>query len=190
MHVVGVLGAVGLGAMHGDARAGKLDLGFGLQATATAWPGDPGGGATIDAAWWFRPWIGASFIGKEQHARVDDRYLTYLSFNAAVRQPLGRLRLTGTLGLVHQHEEPGIVVMSEPLLSAFGVADGIRHRMAGRTGVQLALPFTDHAHGDWYVALDVDGTEFMDNDKGPRWMASAGLSIGFTYDFAAKAASR
>jgi hypothetical protein len=168
----------------GTASAGELDLDLGLQATTTGWPDDHGGGAALDASWWFRPWIGASFIGKEQYAKVDDRFMSYFSVNAAARHALGPLRLTGTLGLVHQHEEPRAAVMSQPLESLFGVGDGIRHRMGERAGISLALPLKTHGHGDYYVALEIDGTMFMDTDRGPRWMTSGGLSVGFTYDFA------
>jgi hypothetical protein len=165
------------------AVAGELDLAVGLQAATTAWPDDRGGGAALDAAWWVRPWIAVSFIGKEQYAQVDDRLLSYLSLNVAGRRALGPLRLTGTVGVVHQHEEPRAALMAQPLASLFGVGDGIRHRMAGRAGASLALPLRRHGHGDYYVALDLDGTRFLDDDKGPRWMASVGLSVGFSYDF-------
>jgi hypothetical protein len=170
--------------LTGTAVAGELDLDLGLQATTTGWPGDHGGGGALDLGYWFKPWLGASFIGKEQYATVDDRFMSYFSFNAAVRHPLGPLRLDGTLGLVHQHEEPRAAVDAMPIQSLFGVGDGIRHRMAGRAGVSLAYPFHAHGHGDYYVALDLDGTKFMDTDKGPSWMTSVGLSLGFTYDFA------
>ena len=36
------------------------------------------------------------------------------------------------------------------------------------------------ARGDVYVALDLDATVFGDADRGPRWMAGAGLALGFT----------
>ena len=166
--------------------AGELDIDLGLQATTTGWPDDGGGGPSLAAAWWFKPWLGASFIGKEHYATVDDRVMSYFSANGAVRHALGALRLTGTLGVVHQHEESRAAIMEEPLASALGVADGIRHRMASRAGFSLGLPFRTHDHGDYYVALDVDGTVFADADRGPRWMSSAGLSVGFTYDFARK----
>ena len=181
---LGCFTAFSLTLVASSASAGTLDLDLGLQATTTGWPHDHGGGASLDASWWFRPWIGASFIGKEQYAEVDDRMMSYFSLNAAVRQPLGPLRLTGTLGVVHQHEEPRAAIMNQPLESLFGVGDGIRHRMAGRAGLSLALPLKTYGRGDYYLALDLDGTKFMDSDKGPQWMASLGLSVGFTYDFA------
>jgi hypothetical protein len=165
------------------ARAGELDMDFGAQATTTAWPDDHGGGAALCAAWYFRPWLGAAFVAKEQYATVDDRFLAYYSVNAAARQVAGPLRLAGTLGVVHQHEEPRAAIMAQPLESAFGVGDGIRHRMAARAGASVAWPFRVHHHGDYYVAVDLDGTLFADKDRGPRWMTSAGLSLGFTYDW-------
>ena len=170
--------------LSAPAAAGVLDLDLGVQATTTAWPDDHGGGAALGAGWWFKPWLGASFIGKEQYATVDDRFLGYYSVNVAGRQQLGAVRATATLGVVHQHEEPRAAVMEQPGLSIVGVADGIRHRFASRAGVQLALPVRDTKHGDMYLALDLDTTYFTDDDKGPRWMASAGVSFGFTYDFA------
>lgn len=165
------------------ASAGELDIDLGLEATTTGWPDDHGGGPTLGAAWWFKPWLGATFLSKEHYATVDDRFMTYLSVNAAVRRALGPVRVIGTLGLVHQHEESRAAIMDQPLQALFGVGDGIRHRMASRAGFSLGLPFRAHGHGDYYVALDVDGTVFADADRGPRWMSSAGLSIGFTYDF-------
>jgi hypothetical protein len=173
-----------LAMLTATAAGGELDLDLGLQATTTGWPDDHGGGATLDLGYWFRPWLGASFIGKEQYATIDDRFMSYFSVNAAVRYPLGPLRLDGTLGIVHQHEEPRAAVDAMPIESVFGVGDGIRHRMAGRAGIALAYPLRTHDHGDYYIALDLDGTKFMDTDKGPSWMTSIGLAVGFTYDFA------
>ena len=168
----------------GRADAGELDMNLGLQATTTGWPDDNGGGPTLDATWYFRPWLGATFIGKEHYATVDDRMMSYFSINAAVRRELGPVRLSGTLGLVHQHEESRAAIMEQPVQALFGVGDGIRHRMGSRAGFSLGLPFTTHGHGDYFVALDIDATVFADADRGPRWMSSAGLSLGFTYDFA------
>lgn len=168
------------------AAAGELDLDLGLQATTTGWTADHGGGPSLDAGWWFKPWLGASFIGKEHYATVDDRFLSYFSVNAAARHRFGALRLDGTLGLVHQHEEPRAAVMEQPVQSVFGVGDGIRHRMGTRAGLSLGLPLRAHGHGDYYAALELDATVFADSDRGPRWMASAGLAFGFTYDFASR----
>lgn len=179
--------ALALTASAAPARAGELDLNLGLQATATGWPDDAGGGPTLGAAWWFRSWIGASFLGKEHFAQVDDRFLSYLSVNAALRRRLGRVRLGGSLGLVHQHETPRASVEAMPLEAALGVADGIRHRAGSRAGLQLAIPIRDRAKGDWYVALELDGTVFAEADRGPRWMSSAGVAIGFTHDFSRRA---
>jgi hypothetical protein len=170
----------------GPALAGELDLNLGLQATHTAWSGDAGGGPTLQATWWFKDWIGVAFVGKEHYAQVDDRYMSYFSFNAAFRHGAGPLSLGATVGLVHQHEETMSAIEAQPLASLFGVADGMRHRMASRAGFQVALPFHDRAKGAWYVALDVDGTYFADEDRGPRWMQSVGLSVGFTHDFSRK----
>ncbi len=173
-----------LAVLAAPAAAGSLDLDLGVQATKTTWPDDHGGGAALFAGYWFTPWLGASFIGKEQYATVDDRFLSYYSVNAAARTPVGPLRLTGTLGVVHQHEEPRAAIMDSPAGALFGVGDGIRHRMAGRAGVSLALPLQKFAYGDDYLSLDIDATRFTDTDKGPPWMTSIGLSFGFTYDFA------
>lgn len=166
-------------------EAGELDLHLGLQATTTQWDNDHGGGPTFGASWMFRPWIGINVTTKQHHVEVDDRFATYLSLNAIVRTKLGeRLRLSGLFGLVHEHDETQAAIDAMPLESAFGVADGIRHRMASRVGAQLALPFRERAKGDWYVALDVDATAFPNDNRGPRWMASAGFSVGLTHDFA------
>ncbi len=167
----------------GTAAAGEIDLGLGLQGTTTAWPSDKGGGGTLDLRYWFLPWVGATFLAKEQYAPVDDRFMSYFSLNGALRQPVGPLRLTGTLGLVHQHEEPRAAIDAMPISSLFGVGDGIRHRMAGRVGAQLALPVWNYGRGDLFVAIDLDVTKFMDTDRGPSWMTSAGASFGATYDF-------
>jgi hypothetical protein len=177
-------------ALAAPAAAGELDLNLGLQATHTGWPDDHGGGPSLAATWWWSSWIGATFLAKEHYATVDDRFMSYFSLNAAVRREVSGMRIGGTLGLVHQHEETRAAIEAQPLASIFGVADGMRHRMAARTGVQLAIPFRDRAKGDWYVALDLDATYFSEEDRGPRWMSSAGLSIGFTHDFARGKAAR
>ena len=169
------------------AHAGELDLNLGLQATHSAWSDDAGGGPTLQATWWFRDWIGASFIGKEHYAQIDDRYTSYYSLNATFRHDAGPVWLGGNLGLVHQHEETMAAIDAQPVASLFGVADGMRHRMASRVGFQLAVPFSDRTKGDWYVALDLDGTYFAEEDRGPRWMQSIGVSVGFTHDFSKKA---
>jgi len=169
--------------LAGTARAGELDLDLGLQATHTAWDDDHGGGPTFNATYMVRPWIGGAFIGKEHYATVDERMMSYFSLNVVFRTSFDRFRLSGNTGLVHQHEETRAAIEAQPLASAFGVADGMRHRMATRLGGQLALPFRDRAKGDWYVALDLDATLFAEEDRGPRWMTSLGLSIGFTHDF-------
>ena len=171
------------------ARAGELDLNLGLQATHTQWNGDHGGGPTLGVSWFFKHWIGANFIGKEHYASVDDRFMSYFSLNAIVRHRFtDHVRLAATAGVVHQHEETQSAVDDMPVASAFGVADGIRHRMGVRTGAQLAFPVSQLTKGDLYVALDLDTTYFADQDRGPRWMLSAGLSFGVTRDFDRKAA--
>ncbi|MEO8701841.1 MAG: hypothetical protein ABI867_17485 [Kofleriaceae bacterium] len=166
------------------AQAGELDLNFGLQATHTAWDDDHGGGPTASVSWFFTPAFAVNFTGKEHYATVDERYMTYLSVNGVARTMLGdSLRVSAMLGVVHQHEETQDIVDAMPLESALGVADGIRHRMASRAGAQLAIPFSQLAQGDMYIALDLDTTVFADKDRGPRWMMSAGLSLGVTHDF-------
>jgi hypothetical protein len=170
------------------ADAGELDLNFGLQATHTAWDDDRGGGPTAAATWFFTRAFGINFTGKEHYATVDERYMTYLSINAVARHTFNdSLRVSAMLGAVHQHEETREVIEAMPLESALGVADGIRHRMASRGGIQLAIPFSRLAAGDMYMALDLDTTVFADKDRGPRWMMSAGLSLGVTHDFGKRA---
>lgn len=166
------------------ATAGELDLNLGLQATHTEWSDDAGGGPTVQIGYFFNDWFGATFVGKEHYAQVDDRYMSYFSVNAAFRRAAGPVWLGGTLGLVHQHEETMANIEAEPLASFFGVADGIRHRMASRAGVQLAVPVTKVSKGDLYIALDLDSTYFAEADRGPRWMQSVGISVGVTHDFA------
>lgn len=180
--------AIALGLLAAPAAAGEIDVDLGLQATTTGWPDDNGGGPILAATYWFQPWIGASFVGKEHYATVDDRFMSYYSFNVALRHAINdRLRIVGTLGAVHQHEESTSAIMAQPVEALFGVGDGIRHRYAGRAGTSLGLLLSSYKNGDCYLALDIDGTLFSDN-RGPRWMASAGLSLGFTYDFARAAA--
>ena len=169
--------------LSSTAAAGEIDLDLGVQATTTPWQGDHGGGSVLELGYWFLPWVGVSYIGKEQYATIDERFMTYLSLNAAFRTGAGPFRLTGTLGAVHQHEETRSAVDAQPLEALFGVGDGIRHRSAGRTGVQIAYPIWDYGRGTMYVALDLDVTKFMDMDKGPSWMTSGGISVGATYDF-------
>ena len=179
MRSIAILAALASPALAG----GELDIDLGLQATHTTWTDDHGGGATMAATYWFLPYLGATYIGKEQYITVDQRWCSYFSVNASGRVNLGVLRLVGTLGLVHQHEETQSQVMEQPAESLFGVGDGIRHRMGARTGGSLQWPFAHYARGDFYGALDLDATVFAEAERGPRWMMSAGLSAGFTFDF-------
>jgi hypothetical protein len=172
------------------ATASELEVAIGAQGVTTQWEGDHGGGLTLDGRWWVLPWLGVTYLGKEQFATVDERFLSYLSLNAAVRHTLGRVRLTETLGLVHQHEESYPAVMDQPVASAFGVADGIRHRMGARAGVSVAVPVLHHDRGDLYLALDLDATRFSERERGPAWMMSAGVSVGVTYDLAHQGVAR
>ena len=162
------------------AVAGELDVDLGLQATTTGWASDHGGGPALGVRWFFTKLVGISFVGKEHYATIDDRFLSYFSVNADVHRDAGRVRLASAFGLVHQHEESRAAIMEQPLQAAFGVGDGIRHRLGARAAASLALPVGHHSRGDYYVALTIDGTLFADADRGPRWMASAGLSLGFT----------
>ena len=187
LSVLPLLSATAITLLSPPARAGgEIDLDLGLTALTTAWQDDHGGGGTLDAAFFFLPWLGVSYIGKEQYSMVDSRTMTYLSLNAAFRADLGGPRLTGTIGAVHQHEETSSAVNAMPVESLFGVGDGIRHRMAGRAGAQLAYPVWDYGRGDLFVAMDLDFTKFLDKDKGPSWMSSIGVSFGATYDFSRK----
>ena len=181
--------AIALALLAGPAAAGEIDVDLGLQATTTGWPADNGGGPMLAGTYWFVPWLGASFVGKEHYATVDDRFMSYFSLNLAARQSIDeRFRFVGMLGLVHQHEESTSAIMAQPVEALFGVGDGIRHRYAARAGASLGMLLSSYKNGDCYLALDVDGTLFSDADRGPRWMASAGLSLGFTYDFERAAA--
>ena len=165
-----------------SARAGELDLGVGVGATTTSWRGDRGGGPTLDASWWLTDWLAATYAGKEQYAGVDERMLSYFSVGISARHAAGPTTVVGSLGVVHQHEEPWPGVEAQPVGSLFGVGDGIRHRAGGRAALHVIVPLHAHAHGDWFASLDLDATAFAD-DHGPSWMASAGASIGFSYDF-------
>lgn len=169
------------------AFAGELDLNFGLQATHTAWADDAGGGPTLGVGWFFTDLVGISFIGKEHYATVDDRYMSYFSINGVIRHDAGPLWIGASLGGVHQHEETMSAYEAQPLASAFGVADGMRHRMGGRAGVQLALPIAKLHAGHMYLALDIDGTYFGEQERGPQWQQSVGLSLGVTREFFKKA---
>jgi hypothetical protein len=185
--------AAGASLLPSSAHAGELDLNLGLQATTTDWPADHGGGASLDLGYWFASvgdtHFGAKYIGKEHYANVDERLMTYLSINGAVRHDFGQLKLVGTTGLVHQHEETRAALMEAPVSAALGIGDGIRHRAGARAGLSLALPIVKHRRGEWYLALDLDATAFTEDTRGPRWMTSGGVSFGFTFDFARKPAA-
>ena len=170
------------------AHAGELDLSVGLQATTTEWPDDHGGGPSLDLGYWITEHVGVKYIGKGHYAVVDDRLMTYLSINAAAHHHIGRVTVTGTAGVVHQHEETRAVLMDAPFSAVLGIGDGIRHRAGGRAGVSLAVAVFAYSRGEGYLALDLDATMFTENTRGPRWMTSVGVSFGFTFDLAKKPA--
>ena len=180
--------AAGASLLPTSAHAGELDLNLGLQATTTDWPADHGGGGSLDLGYWFATIggtsLGAKYVGKEQYANVDERVMTYLSINAAVRQDLGAVRLVATAGLVHQHEETRDALMEAPFSAALGIGDGIRHRAGARSGLSIVMPVARYRRGEFYLAFDLDATVFTEDTRGPRWMSSGGVSFGATFDFA------
>ncbi|MBA3454051.1 MAG: hypothetical protein H0T42_13235 [Deltaproteobacteria bacterium] len=179
--------AIGASLLPAAAHAGELDLNLGLQATTTEWPADHGGGTSLDLGYWISEHFGLKYIGKAHYATVDERVMTYLSLNAAAQHDIGSVRLVGTLGLVHQHEETRTALMEAPFSAALGIGDNIRHRAGARTGVSLAVPVFTYDRGEGYLAFDLDATMFTEDTRGPRWMTSGGISFGCTFDFARKA---
>jgi len=185
MHPALVLAtALGAAVLPAAAHAGELDLNLGLQATTTEWPADHGGGGSLDLGYWFGRTFGVKFVGKEHFAAVDERLMSYLSLNVAARRDVGSVRLVGSLGLVHQHEETRAALMEAPFSALLGIGDGIRHRAGGRAALSLAVPIVAHRRGEWYLAFDLDTTRFTEGERGPRWMSSGGVSLGLTFDFA------
>lgn len=168
-------------AVHGTAaRAGELDVAGSVEGTSTGWEEDRAGGATLRAAWMWRDWIGAGFVGRQHYATVDERLLAYFAIGPVVRRAVGPVRVAASVGVVHQHEEPMEAIRHQPVRSLLGVGDGIRHRAGARAGVDVAIPFRRHRRGDFYAAIGVDATWFAD-DHGPAWQASAGVGLGFTW---------
>lgn len=189
MHTVRVLAlAAGASLLPAAAHAGELDLNLGVQATTTDWPADHGGGGSLDLGYWFTSMFGVKYIGKAHYATVDERVMTYLSLNAAAHHDVGSVRVTGTLGVVHQHEENRSALMEAPFSAALGIGDNIRHRAGGRTGLSLGVPVFQYSRGEGYLAFDLDATVFTEDTRGPRWMTSGGVSFGFTFDLARKPA--
>jgi hypothetical protein len=186
--VLVVVIAAGATLLPAAAHAGELDLNLGLQATTTEWPEDHGGGGSLDLGYWFTDRFGVSFVGKEQYATIDQRLMSYLSLNGAVRQDLGTMHLVGMLGVVHQHEETRAALMDAPVSALLGIGDGIRHRAGARAGVSLIVPILQHRRGEWYLAFALDTTVFSEAERGPQWMASGGVSLGLTFDVTRSAA--
>jgi hypothetical protein len=172
------------------ARAGALDLSIGIDAGDSEWDDHVSDGTFKLGYRFWRPWFEVVYLGKLGYANVDDRVLTYLSLGIEARPPIDtwRVRPYARAALVHQHEENRSSIDAQPWQSALGVGDGIRHRGGAMAALGLEIPFHDHAHGDWYAAIEADGTYFPD-DRGPHRYLSVGASVGFNWDFAAPRAS-
>jgi len=163
--------------------AGELDTAGAIGVTTSRWAGDTGGGGSLKVGYFFErlPWLAPIFVGRVELVPVDERIITYFSLGAEARRSLGPCRGYLRLGVVHVHEESRSAFSEAPFQSILGVGPGIRHRAGGNLGIGVEVPFYRMGPSDLYVATDVGGTLFAENDRGPRWYVSATLGLGFRW---------
>lgn len=112
-------------------------------------------------------------------SRITDRYEPHRRQEPWHRITAEQMRCKGV------HDRERMPAGTDPFIRCANKALPKRDQVAQRLYLDIAtLP-----RGDWYLALDLDATVFAEQERGPRWMSSAGLSIGFTHDFA-KAVAR
>ena len=178
-----ILGVIATAAAAGTARAGELDVAYGLGATTSAWEDDSGFSSSLKVGYFFSrlPWLAPIFVGRLELVPVDDRMVHYFSIGAEARRRLGPVRGYMRLGLVHVHEESRSAFRDHVLQSIVGIGDGLRHRAGGNAGLGVELPLRRFGASDLYGVLDVSATAFAD-DRGPSWYVSATLGVGYRWD--------
>ena len=186
-HFFGVVVIVVLASAQ-PARAGELDLAYGLGATTSAWKDDTGVSSSLKVGYFFSrlPWLAPIFVGRFELVPVDDRMVHYFSLGAEAKGTVGPVRLYGRAGIVHVHEETRSAFGDHPFTSILGVGDGLRHRAGGNLGIGVELPLRWWGTSDLYGVLDISTTGFAD-DRGPAWYVAGTLGVGYRWDRGAPA---
>jgi hypothetical protein len=162
------------------ASRGTIDVALGLDGAASGWDDDQVGHSSVRVTYAVLPWLALGYFGKVGYGSVDERVLSCFSLGGELRTTLGRTRPYARLAVVHQHEESVASLSDSPLQSLLGAGPGIRHRSGGAASVGLDVPFRSHRRGDFFAALDLGATHFID-DRGPRWYLSMGLAVGVRF---------
>ena len=178
-----VAGSVAL--LQTAAHAG-VSVEAGLTATRSSAPVASGGGSAFTAAWWFRDSFAVSLANKEAYMSNDD-VLSHFAVGLSTMKRLDSLGIRGAVNLVHAHEQISSQVLSNPLATLLGVGTGTHHRAGASLAVDLVVPFHQRDHHEWFAAVGVDATAYLD-DHGARWLWSTRATLGIM--FGARAAGR
>jgi len=165
------------------ARAGAVEMELGAGAAASTWQGDAAGYGTLRGAYRFARFARLDVGSWNGRGRVDDRHLGMLILGASFWLPVGPVRPYARAAAVHQHEEPETSRRADPTGSAFGVADGIRHRGGAQAALGLDVPVMvkGWTRSRLLFGAEVAVTRFPDQ-RGPELYVFAGGSLGISYD--------
>ena len=164
------------------AWAGELQVALGAGGGGSSWGSDPVGHSMAALGYRFRDLGSVNFVGRLGYGDIDERYIAELSAGGTLYGRLGATRPNLRLALVHQHEEPVPSIEADPVGSAFGTGDGIRHRYGGLAQVAIDLPFAvTNERAEWVLSAYLASSAFVD-ERGPRSYLYGGLSLGVNYD--------
>lgn len=177
--VAAVLVAIALPA---TARAGEIQADLGYSVRKSTWRGDVSAGAQLGLGYRFARVLAVDFVGWNELATVDKRFLTGLSFGLTGSIPRKGARPNLRLYFIHQHEEGWVSVAEHPFGALAGIGPGIRHRagVGARLGVEIPIS-EKKKHLEWFVQPAIDTTWFPDASLGPAVYVAATIGLGFNY---------
>lgn len=163
------------------ADAGEIQLDGAGTAVASTWRGDFGGGGQLRLGYRFAKIIAIDFIGWEELVSVDKRMDTGLTLGVSGFLPIGDVRPSARVYVIHQHEEGLVSVEDHAGGTVLGIGPGIRHRagLGGSLGVEVVLARSKHT--EYLFVGDASATWFPDSTLGPSAYFGIAAGLGFNY---------
>lgn len=155
-----------------------LSVAIGARAELSSWRGDWGAGEALRLGLRFGPRWGADVQVAETYFAVDQRINSGLSLGAVAYWPATGFTPYARAFGIHQHEQPWVSVLQNPVGVVAGVGAGIRHRAGAGLSLGAEFPMQAapgkpkpkcyaHATGTW-----------LSNHLGPNVYVGLELGVG------------